>query len=340
MFKFFTTSDFIHDIERQINRCEFSMQIVINDFEFILLTEKLIQLIENKIDIQLIVISSDEKKSLRIFNLLNRLLNSGVSISWLIDKELIRKADFFAVIDKTLAIYNNKSELEGTDELKVRNLLQIFINLKLDAKEIKLNSGDLDVIFSADTTIINKNEQVNLTWEVQNAQIVSIENLEDNVLHCDKQSVRIMEDTTFILKAKNRLYQLEKKLFIKVIKNEKLVFFVDALDPIINQYVELKLTEKTQRYVGYKHQKIKISWDINSEGMLKEENLGALPLNGSFIFNLKSFKAFNFSFVSESKIQTKNVEIIGIKDSEVTPLFLVSETKKFYRNLSKLWKRS
>ena len=67
-------------------------------------SSNLLNALNNDLDVEVVIVSNTDKKSIRIYNLINRLLDSGADIYWRIDDEILLNESFFIIYDKVNVI--------------------------------------------------------------------------------------------------------------------------------------------------------------------------------------------------------------------------------------------
>ena len=322
MFKIYTASDFVYEIEKNISRFKFSLELLINEEDLIAVSKTLLETLSDKeIDIEIIIASGSKDQSMRIFNLINRLTSCGAIVYWKTDAEMLKNQSFFLIYDKVNVINKIFYSTDDSVEDQVRYLNDIFKTIRSSSEEVEFPQGDIKVNFSADKTIINKNELVTISWDVKDASYVSIIPELDEVEHQGSAKIKIKEDTLLQLKAQNKDHVLKKNFFVKVLLSDTdLELDIDVFDPFLNEYISLSpiIENDIERYVAFSDQKIKISWDFSTKKSFKEAKLGDLELKGNHIFKLKKKKIFLFELNTNHEKILKRIEIVGIKDDKIS----------------------
>ena len=111
--------------------------------------------INKNIEIEIVIVSNANKKSLKVINLCKRLIDGGVSVYWHCNSAIFNDSLFFAIFDKTFLVDKPNSEQisENAEEL-VRIKNSFFKSVLVDSEKLKLLSGEINIEFSADKTII------------------------------------------------------------------------------------------------------------------------------------------------------------------------------------------
>lgn len=319
MFKFYTTFDIISEINAQIFNFEHSIQILLAENDLFFLSDSLLDVINKNIEIKIIIVASTNKKSLKIINLCKRLVDGGVSIYWHCNLVTFNDLLFFAIFDKIFLVDTPDSEQisENAEELvRVKNSL--FKSILIDSQKLKLLSGEIDIEFSADKTIVNNDEAIQFNWNVKNAHHVSIKPMIGDVSLVGSRVLNLKKDQRFLLTAVNKEFSISKIVFIKVFGDKDIEFNISVFDPIVDQYMKIESSSlHKDNYGVYSGQSIRVSWEINTLGKLYEKTIGNLPLIGFHEF--KTFKETQlfFTFIMLHSRQTKKLIFHSFDDSQI-----------------------
>ena len=333
MFRYYYTNDLISELEKELLRDHSIVQLMIDEYDLFLVSKSLFEAIEEGISIEIVVISTSNKKSMKLVNLCKRLIDLNVQIYWRIDKNLFVKEDYFGIFDKEYLI--SKREQPNFDDAEglIRFKNDFFNGLALDSKKLSMFDGDIQIQFESNRSIIYPKEEIVLSWEVLNAHEVQIEPLDKKFESKGVQNILIDEDTKFTLTAKNKGNIQKKTVFIRVLKIKEIHFDIEVLDPVINEYITINSSStEDERYAVYLGQKVKISWNIKMIGKLIESKLGNLPLSGFHEFEIFKDTEFNFIFKSLKSTQSKNISLHCFKDSS---LFREIETEDSIKKTKK-----
>ena len=275
MYKVYTATDFVYEINKNISKTKYTLQLFLSEYDFLAISDTILNLTNTDIDITVIISALTEKKSLRIVNLFNRIIQSGVAVHWNTDNDLYENDVHFAIIDKRFAIQKKSDYFKGEGaEAKIIFLSNLFDSFRLESNEIKLLTGDITIKFETDKTFVQRNTYVNVSWEVKNAHRISINNTYDDLEPKGKKAILINDDTILKMEAENREHKVSKQLIIKILQSSSIEFTVEAFDSIINEYVVLKSNNKrNHKYFAFCNQKIKISWANQNIGKLSEKIL-------------------------------------------------------------------
>jgi len=333
MFRYYYTNDLISELEKELLRDHSIVQLMIDEYDLFLLSKSLFEAIEEGISVEIVVISTSNKKSMKLVNLCKRLIDLNVQIYWRIDKDLFVKEDYFGIFDKEYLISKREQPNFEDAEGLIRYKNDFFNGLTLDSKKLSMFDGDIQIEFESNSSIIYPKEEIELSWEVLNAHEVQIEPLDKNLESKGIKRILIEEDTKFTLIAKNKNNIQKKTVFVRVLKIKEIHFDIEVLDPIIKEYIAINSSSiNDERYAVYLGQKVKISWNIKMIGKLIESNLGNLPLFGFHEFEIFKDTEFNFIFKSLKSTQSKIISLHCFKDSS---LFREIETEVPIKKIKK-----
>lgn len=319
MFKFYTTFDIISEINLQILRAEYSLQLLLGHNDLFFLSKNLIQISNNNLAIEIIITSNNDNKSLQFVNLCKRLIDAGVSMYWYKNAEFFNEEEFFGVFDKTYAIAKMSTE-KTTDNAEefVRFKNNFFKNILLKAEKFELLSGNIKIDFNTDRTIIQKNEKVMLSWHIENAYHASIEPNIGDVSLSGSKIVRVLKDQSYVLTATNKESIISKVVFIKVFDTKEIEFDISVFDPILNIPIKIESSTLNDGHYGvYLGQLIKVSWDLNMMGKLSEDSIGNLPLSGFHEFEILKNTTFVFTLNTLENTQKKIIVFHTFEDAEI-----------------------
>lgn len=318
MFRFYCTYDLISELEKELLRDHRIVQLILDEYDLFLVSKALFEAIENGLSVEIVVISTTHKKSMKLVNLCKRLIDLNVQIFWKVDKNLFVKEDYFGIFDKEYLI--SKREQPNFDDAEglIRFKNDFFNGLALDSKKLSMFDGDIQIEFESNKSIIYPKEEVTLSWEVFNAHEVEIEPLDKKLDTKGVQDVLVEEDTKFTLTAKNKGTVQKKSVFVRVLKIKEIHFDVEVLDPVIQEYITINSSSTDEeRYAVYLGQKVKISWNIKMLGKLLESRLGNLPLSGFHEFEILKDTDFSFIFKSLKTTQRKNISLHCFEDNSL-----------------------
>ena len=157
MYKVYTATDFVYEINKNISKTKYTLQLFLSEYDFLAISDTILNLTNTEIDITVIISALTEKKSLRIVNLFNRIIQSGVAVHWNTDNDLYENDVHFAIIDKRFAIQKKSDYFKGEGaEAKIIFLSNLFDSFRLDSNEIKLLTGDITIKFETDKTFVKE----------------------------------------------------------------------------------------------------------------------------------------------------------------------------------------
>ena len=318
MFRFFHTFDLNSEIEKELKRTNYIVQLLLDEYDLYVLAKSLFEAIEKGVNIEIVIISTNNKKSMKLVNLCKRLIDLDAIIYWKVDKSLFVKEDYFAIFDKNYLISSRK-QADFQDPEKLLRLKNDFFNgLAISSKKLKLMAGEIDIDFNSDKSIVYVNEEIDLFWNTQNAHEVRITpNIGEVDVKGQYQTV-IKESTKFVLEAKNKDHFSKKSILIRVLEEKEIGFTVTVLDPILKEFIQINPSSSDEgSFAVYFGQEVKISWTINMVGKLTETKIGNLPLQGSYAFESTENESFIFTFKTLNNTQVKNLNFYTFKDEQV-----------------------
>ena len=318
MFRFYHTFDLNSEIEKELLRASHLAQILIDEIDLFMLSKTLFKAIDNGVFIEIVIVSESNNKSMKLVNLCKRLIDQEVSIYWKLDEKLFTKKDFFAIFDKQYLISSRPKQVYEIPENLLRSKNDLFNGLAQNSQKINLLSGNIEIEFNVDKTIVFSNDEITINWKTSNAHQVIIQPLGFEVASEGNKTLFIGEDTKYTLEAKNNDLTVRKSLFVRVINGNDLRMEVEAFAPIVKNYIPIKSASKNENlYAAYIDQKIKISWNISSVGKLSESFLGKLELIDQHEFILTQNKSFVFTFKSANRTQTKEIFFHCFRDEGI-----------------------
>lgn len=308
MFRFHNTEEIYYELKKQISRAEYSVQLLVDAFEIFLLSDNLLEILTKNIQIEIILISNSDKKSLKTVNLLKRLIDGGATVYWHQNNTTFESNLCFGLFDQCILINKLQSKPSENAEIEVRSKMNLFQQILMESTKIELLSGEISLHFSADRTIVYKNEEVALNWEILNAYHASIAPGLGEIPLKGSSTILLSEDTQFSLSARNKDKIVTKHVFVKVLETKNIEFSVLVFDTVINQFIELKGSPNQQDHYGvYIDQLVRIQWDFNMIGKLNEISLGSLPLKGKYEFEISKNTIFDFTLFTLDRKQHKKI---------------------------------
>ena len=319
MFRYFHSHDFNSEIEKQAIRSSHLIQIFTDEFGFLRLEEPLLNKLKEGVNVELVVISPDKKKSIKLVNLAKRIIDLNGEIFFINDKKIYDIKDFFGLFDKTYLISKLESKNFISNESLIREKNSFFEILSVKSNLINLYSGNIDVFFKSDKTVLKKGESFKLNWNVDNAHEVMINN--DIGIVSNKGSVfkSVDFDTKFELTAKNKDFEIKKSVYIKIYDDDEISIFVKVHDKTLDRLIEvssIRVSKLYESYAVFDGQIVELSWNISTNGRFSESVLGDLDLRGSYRFKLDKYKSFIFTYLTVNNKKTKKIEFHGFNNKK------------------------
>ena len=319
MYRVYTAPNFTKELIEVLKNITFSFELLVSKDEIIEISKSIFYAIEKDIHVKIIVSSDSSKKSIRIYNLINRLIDCGVEVYWNTDSKIYKLDSHFIIADKVNVInkifYNSNDDVEN----QVIYFSDIFSKILTASTLIELNSNQIKTSFSAEKTYVKPFETVIVKWKIQNADIFEINpKIESNKFE-DETIVQIENDTLFKLSASNKNQSINKFLFIKVYKSDVLNFYVKVFDPILNEIFFLSplIESGIEKYSCYLGQSVSIGFKSDLNIILKDKEIGKLFANKDYNFKLNKSKDFNFKYTVNGVKKQKIIKIISHSNESI-----------------------
>ena len=319
MYRYFQSYDFNSEVEKEILRSKHLIQIVIDEFGFLRLKQNLIEKLKEGISTDIVLLSSDENKSIKLVNLAKKIIDLNGNIFFINDYKLLKSNDFFAIFDKSYLISKNKLTDGYSNEKLFIQKNSLFESFSVKSNFLNLMSGNIDIIFKSDKSIVNKNELFKLSWNVKNAHEISIDNKIGEVSKNGSVLKKVIKDSKFGLTAKNRDFTLKKIVFIKIYSEDTIDISVKVQDNLLKKFIEISPASNTffhDEYAVFKNQKVRLDWDISTEGRFYESSIGDLKLKGQHEFVLNQNCAFSFTYLTEKNKHSKRLSFYGFEEKK------------------------
>ena len=142
MYKIFTASDFVYELKKNIFKCNHSVQLFITEFDLLALSNEIIELLPTERTIDIVISSVNQKKSLRLVNLFNRIVQSGGTVYWNENHDLYQNATL------TTVGYGDVFPITGGGKLFAS--VVVYVGLGLVALPAGLIGGAFSEAFSRD----------------------------------------------------------------------------------------------------------------------------------------------------------------------------------------------
>lgn len=298
MNNFFQTYDLISEIEKEVGRSKHVVQLCIDKHDFVIVFQTLANAISRQISVEVVIVSDNADKSMKLVNLSKTLLDKGAQLFWISDADLFLKEDYFMIVDKSYIVYQSVQDVSNGD-LFLRRKNDYFNSLAISDNRLNLMSGDIEIDFQSNKNIIEHNEEIEISWNVSNAHSVEISPEVGQVTAQGCYQFKLTSDLKISLLAKNGDSEKRRSLFIRVEDESKLKFDVTSFDPKLNDFVRIEPVEAMDlHYAVFTGQLVRLSWEIRGNGKLVESNLGNLALKDYHEFVVD--KEVNFVFIYNS----------------------------------------
>ena len=142
MYKIFTASDFVYELKKNIFKCNHSVQLFITEFDLLALSNEIIELLPTERTIDIVISSVNQKKSLGMVNLFNRIVQSGGTVYWNENHDLYQNATL------TTVGYGDVFPITGGGKLFAS--VVVYVGLGLVALPAGLIGGAFSEAFSKD----------------------------------------------------------------------------------------------------------------------------------------------------------------------------------------------
>jgi len=332
MYSSYVAKQFSTEICRILDKSNFSIELLIGAEDLIKISKNLFEILNNKIFVSIIVNLGTHKKSVRLFNIVNRLNDCGAEVYWNYDIKVYKLKSHFLIIDKTHLL--NKIYFTDLDDPRkqIFYFLSIYQEIKEESHKFNSETNNIDVEFEANEHIIKKNHKVKLSWKIKNALHIKIQPYVGEVESHGNTEIQLSKDTLFNLTVKNNKYNLSKFLFVKVFTHDEFNFDVSVFDPLIKENVFLNPVYKNgiETYVCYYGQKINISWDSDLKIYVSERNIITSEKKKTISKIIKRNFQIDF-FDSENKKRIiKRIKIVSIKDLKMKNL--IDESNDLNKN--------
>ena len=346
MYKVYTAPNFSEELTEVLKNVTFSIELLISKDDILKTSKSIFNLIEKDIQAKIIISSNTSKKSLRIYNLINRLIDCGVEVYWNTDLNLYKLNSHFLIFDKVNVVnkifYNSNDNVEN----QVLYFLDIFSKILSKSTLIELNSDQIKVVFNSEKTFVKPFEPVLIKWKIKNADFFKITPTIEANEFIDETTIQLENDTLFKLSASNKNEFIDKFLFIKVNKSDEINFYVKVFDPILNETIFLNplIKQGIEKYSCYLGQSVFIGFNSNLDITLKDTKIGKLTTNEDYNFVLTKSTDFHFKYNFNGIKKEKIINIIPYKDNLILEkinnnLKKPSESLSFIERLKKFFNK-
>lgn len=346
MYRVYTASNFNSELEEVLKNINYGFELLISKEDLLIISRSLFDILKDDIYSKIIISSDTSKKSLRDYNIINRLVDCGAEVYWNSDSKLYNLNSHFILIDKLSLInkifYNSSDDLEK----QVHYFNKIFNKILKESEKIDLKEGEIKVNFYADKTIINRNEQIKLTWNIVKADFFKITPLDIEFENKNSVNIQLQKDTLFEITASNKNEKVKKLLFVKVVQNKDLIIDVKVLDPYLKEYIYLtpKIESHIEKFYCFKGQEVVVFCKSDPKIRLSELKLGKLQKEFEYKFLISKNTSFKFSYFLNGTKFSRRIDINIVKDSNIQdkPISLFkanrnrNKLKHFFINLFKI----
>lgn len=343
MLRSFFTQHIAIEVDKELKHLKYGIQLLTDESDLLFLSKNLLETAKRQVQIEVIIISHTESKSIKITNLMKRLVDSGVEVYWHYKERNKESVSLFAILDKSYVISTESDTAYDSKELLVRSKVDDFNQIMNAASPIQLYTGDIVVNYVVDKTIVYKGEKALLNWDVKNAHTLSIVPDLGEVPLKGSELIEVNKNVKYQLTAKNSNSEIQRTIFIKVISSSVINFMIEVYDPILEDYMQLQsMNPDILKFGVYLNQKVRINWEIETEGKLVEQSLGALSLHGSHEFFSENNAHFSFEFTSHDKKMTTNIHFFTFEDvsklhQDLDDTITSTESGLFSRVFKNIW---
>lgn len=194
------------------------------------------------------------------------------------------------------AKYSNENIVVVEDFLATFEYTKKFNQLKLHST-LHTDNIDLPIYFSTSKNVVKRNEEVEISWRVPNADTVTFN---DEIVHnTGTATVIIYENRRFRLSALNENSASVKTISVSIAEKPQIVTF--------------KLSEKVVR----RGQSVKISWEVKGASKVKIEPFGEVQAVGTrehlpqtdTIYKLIAFDVWGEESIKELSIRVPDFKV-------------------------------
>lgn len=316
MFTLYTAANFSKELIKTIARANYSIELLINQDDILVISKSLFQILEKDINADIIISSNDHKKPLRMYNLVHRLIDCGANVYWNTDSKIYGYNSHFLIYDKTNVI--NKIFYRTNDDIEKQVLYfeNIFSKIIKNSQEIKFKDESIKIKFYADKTIVYRNQLIRLNWTVENADFFKISPMIENVNDFNSIKLQLQNDTLFKLEASNKKENISKHIFIKVINSKEFTIDVKVFDPFVEEFIFLSpiVDSKVEKFICYYGQTVILKYKFMPDINVFEKRMGKLKPNQEYSFVIKKHTNFIFNYSNNGIEEIKKIQIRVQKD--------------------------
>lgn len=275
--------------------------------------------LQNKgVFIELIVLMDNEIKSIKTTNTLLRISAGGGQIFTYCDLE--NTTIFFLNFDKKISISNEEINEEPKQDIQssIKKGILVFQNLKEKATPVIHQSGCPEISFTASNEWVKCGDKINLIWEVAQGQSVHLLPQDLSLPLKGSIEVQINTDSLFTIQVKNENLTVEKRIFVKSLTSYGLNFSVQILTNNLNTFIPLEAhPEIPFHYAIPPNCDIRLNWEADKMGILKEEKWGELPVNGYRDIQFKEDTILDFTWKTIFEIKKINLHFYIMREKRM-----------------------
>ena len=327
---------FTEKIKLALRSCQFHIQGVLPYELFEDISSSLFILQNKGVLIEFIILMENEMKSIKTSNTLLRVSAGGGQLYTLLNHK--NENSYFINIDKKIrlsSIEPNEETMEDTYS-KLTNGIIKFNSLKLKSNPVLHKSGCPEIIFSASKEWVKAGDKINLFWEVDQAQSVHLSPQELSLPLKGSIEVEINMDCLFTIQAINENLTSEKRIFIKSLTSNGLNFSVQILTNNLNDYIPLTShPEIPFHYAIPPDCHIRLSWEADQMGILKEEKWGELPVHGYRDIQFNEDTTLVFILKTIFELKKINLYFYILREKPIPELSKEEKTSNFLFNIFK-----
>lgn len=346
MHRVYTASNFNSELKEVLKNINYGFELLISKKDLLSISHSLFDILKSDVYSKIIISSDTSKKSLREYNIINRLVECGAEVYWNYDSKLYNLNSHFILIDKISLI--NKIFYNSSDdqEKQVHYFNKIFNQILNKSEKIDFKDGEIKIEFYSDKTIINRNEQIKLTWKITKADFFDITPLDIDYTNKNSIKLQLQKDTLFEITASNKNEKVKKLLFIKVVQNKDLIIDVKVFDPYLKEHIYLtpKIEKYIEKFYCFSGQEVVIFCKSDPKIKLSERRLGKLQKEFEHKFLIRKKTSFKFNYFLNGTRFSRTIDINITKDSNIQdkPISLFNanrnrnKLKKFLIDLFKI----
>lgn len=329
--------NFADKIKIALRSCQFH---VVGVIPYVLLEEmatNVYNLQSKGIFVEFIVIMENGNKSIKTTNTLLRLSAAGGDLHCLEDE--LEELAYFIHIDKRIALNSNGFDYLHDEDIQshLRRDEAIYQEIKKKAKLIVHQTGRPEIIGYALQEWVKKGEKTQIFWEVNQAQSVILYPQKIELPLKGNMEVQINNDCLFSIQAKNDNIIAEKRIFIKALTSLGITFSVFITTDPSQEFILLSAHPDIPfHYAIPPDCNLRLCWEAEQMGILKEDSWGEIPANGLRDMQIKENTALHFKW--KTVFDIKHIDLhfyILDEDTRVE----IPKTERAARSIFSFFKR-